>query len=1143
MRDGFRAGIGNQKREGYAPPPDIIEGGDQVHHLHHKESTPLRFGTIDDGLGIGSQVWPQGQYVFSIGRTDLQDQVPGRPRADVWMQDTHADPNLMGPTDVWCVDGPSSDWWQWFDRLNPLAFPSAIVWMVDASMQFEDSWEDRSRAARKRLEPHGYKTTYWLLSGDDYSAAISQERVAMVFYQGTQRPDTPQPHRLPPRPMSNMLMFSDIPNQAWVQDMSRWTPSDVPSHPSLRYTGRVDEKWVHSIDGSMPDQVGAWIHTPRGIRELQAGEIAKAKGVDKEWRAAWTPTATPAIASATSIQLWTAVLDPVAQWLRTKADGGAETASRSKSTGHQPGSSVGEGTAKGPSEGPKPSSSPSGPPTTDDPGLKADGPTSTPMEKPPKWDWKPPDLRPNRRWHRARVRNLKRAIKGRADADKLFEEGLEALRVHRQNYTDEGPKFLQLLWWEFPKEHWDAVRIGSSMNFLILPSGQLALNSDMDEEQLAIACQFVDELIDLGVLVPAGEPLEANAPLFCVPKPGQPGQWRCIADMKAGGQNACIGKDPCYLYSPEDILPRMYTGGYTAIADASKFFYNFPTRPEERKYLGCIHPRTGQHLYYAGCPMGSANSPAATCRLGNSVLRLLREESSAFQGTPVENTWRKNLAGGEYHPEWGHGRVNIGPDGTPAALVWGHVDDYMVHAPHEQKCQQAFTDFMDLTVRMGMICQAVKTQPPAQRQKYCGFIYDSTATPTLFIPDSKLSKSRCMLEYLFKRQEEPISRLGMAIMGGTLQSLVPATPQRIGQTYLRSTYEELHDSKLFGKALYYSTMRPSSRVWDDLGWWWNFLGINSGARSRTGTAGSLVPTWGDGSGTGTGGTRRVLDSNGEVVLRTWMGTWAPHVAQYSSNWRELRTLLHTLERELRRDQVQGATLFYFTDNLVTYFVTSDGSSRSPALHALIRRIKELEVELGCRLETIHVPGELMIQEGTDGLSRGMWLSLERLPQGINYSELVLSAVHPTPALRTWLLETCGYPAFQPYHELRDMDSWAFHSIAGHLSMWFPAPEIARQAISHFLTCWVEAPTDTSAIFAVPRAMQREWGHVSRHVHQIGTFHPSEVPGLHDCVLPLVVLHVRPHVRMLDPDRVELPTRAKRFDRWHLDQAEALRGLS
>ena len=77
------------------------------------------------------------------------------------------------------------------------------------------------------------------------------------------------------------------------------------------------------------------------------------------------------------------------------------------------------------------------------------------------------------------------------------------------------------------------------------PKRNLMPNQAMDATEMAIATEFVDELVKFGVLqsVPP-EFLRANAPLFCVRKMGQ---WRPIANMKKGGQNAHIGKDPVYL--------------------------------------------------------------------------------------------------------------------------------------------------------------------------------------------------------------------------------------------------------------------------------------------------------------------------------------------------------------------------------------------------------------------------------------------------------------------------------------------------------------------------------------------------------------------------------------------------------------------
>jgi hypothetical protein len=124
--------------------------------------------------------------------------------------------------------------------------------------------------------------------------------------------------------------------------------------------------------------------------------------------------------------------------------------------------------------------------------------------------WKPPDLREGHEWHQKRLANLQKAAESFPDPTSVIEEGIQALHTHRNNYTNDSPeaKKLQLLWWEFPREHWQPLREGSHMNFLCEPKAAIHENATMDEEQARVA----------------GE-------LFVVPKEGQEGQWRVIADM------------------------------------------------------------------------------------------------------------------------------------------------------------------------------------------------------------------------------------------------------------------------------------------------------------------------------------------------------------------------------------------------------------------------------------------------------------------------------------------------------------------------------------------------------------------------------------------------------------------------------------
>jgi hypothetical protein len=159
------------------------------------------------------------------------------------------------------------------------------------------------------------------------------------------------------------------------------------------------------------------------------------------------------------------------------------------------------------------------------------------------------------------------------------------------------------------------------MNFLTEPPHGMHDNAPMDAAQLKIACQFVDELVALGVLVPEdpNDPMVANAPMFLLPKPGQPGQWRILADLRAGGQNSVVGPDPTVFPKSAHVLAQMHTGGCSAVVDASKFFYQFPVRKEDQKHLGCIHPKSqAQGWFVVNCrwvPRTVLHSPDDTGQL------------------------------------------------------------------------------------------------------------------------------------------------------------------------------------------------------------------------------------------------------------------------------------------------------------------------------------------------------------------------------------------------------------------------------------------------------------------------------------------------------------------------------------------------
>lgn len=82
--------------------------------------------------------------------------------------------------------------------------------------------------------------------------------------------------------------------------------------------------------------------------------------------------------------------------------------------------------------------------------------------------------------------------------------------IHRTNYTDTHPEpqHLQILWWEFPWEHWTSLREGSQMNSLRPPDPLISPNSIMTPDQQAASEELMDELIAFGTLeIPLNGPM------------------------------------------------------------------------------------------------------------------------------------------------------------------------------------------------------------------------------------------------------------------------------------------------------------------------------------------------------------------------------------------------------------------------------------------------------------------------------------------------------------------------------------------------------------------------------------------------------------------------------------------------------------
>lgn len=690
------------------------------------------YGTIDCGLELMREAWTNLQQVFTIRHQrilELEEKSPG-PRVYLG---SHRHPRLLTThqIDVLVVERghmrrapnphPKMTWLDMIADTPDQSRPVVVLetWVAHAQLW---TWGPMSKGHTTRWRDEGYESRAQVIESTSVGGAIDQSRLVVVRVN-LQTPfrwvwAEPESEAQVKRPMANLLRPPGlVPKTAYGQE-GKPTEGRVPN----------------SNTDPMPYRKGAWVQTERGTRRLRDDELVRGLGGPKEWKGS---LAEGIVQRTTSIFIW----EHLASSLAEDGKGGPPQGKRGVRT-----------------HGRK----------NEDWEEWEEDPRAVPIA------WKPPNLGPDGEWYRVRIRNLREATRDLPNAQEEYEKGIRDLEVHRTNYDDEGPRpsTLQLLWWEFPPEHWQELRHGSPMNFLSPPPEKIHDNADMTEEGLEAAIEFTEELISLGVLRPGNDLVKTTAPLFVVDKPGQAGQYRVIADMLRGGQNGHIGADPTVLPRVTHIADQLYRGGYSSVIDASKYFYQFRTAPEDYPYLGVKHPLTGDLYYYHGLPMGSSQSPAAACRKGYGFLRKLRQKHTMFQGHPRANCWWTGFAGLGYNPDWGYGLAFLDSQGEPCVKVWAFVDDFLIHGPTRDLVEQALYHFLDTALEVGMLCHPKKLVAPSQVVRYCGFILDTRGQPEMRIPRSKRERALAISELLLKEPTKKWSRLALSVAAGVLESLV-----------------------------------------------------------------------------------------------------------------------------------------------------------------------------------------------------------------------------------------------------------------------------------------------------------------------------------------------------------------------------------
>ena len=208
----------------------------------------------------------------------------------------------------------------------------------------------------------------------------------------------------------------------------------------------------------------------------------------------------------------------------------------------------------------------------------------------------------------------------------------------------------------------------------------------------------------------------------------------------------------------------------------------------------------------------------------------------------------------------------------------------------------------------------------------------------------------------------------------------------------------------------------------------------------------------------------------------------------SSNHRELKNLVDSLLVMEQEGSLAGTEVFIFTDNTTAEAAFYKGTSTSKSLFELVMKLRELEMRACCKVNIIHVAGTRMIEQGSDGLSRGNFTEGSMRGESIlNFIPLSESALERSEGLEPWLrswtgasdlefLDPVGW--FERGHDLveggsRNVESHWIPSFESGTFIWSPPPAAADVAVEELRKARHKRQESTH-VFLVPTLMRPFW---------------------------------------------------------------------
>ena len=418
---------------------------------------------------------------------------------------------------------------------------------------------------------------------------------------------------------------------------------------------------------------------------------------------------------------------------------------------------------------------------------------------------------------------------------------------------------------------------------------------------------------------PPFAPWSQNSPMMTRPKKNSVNR-RVIVDLswpKPGSVNAGIrkgfyqGRPTVYtlpnIMDAADEVARIGTGSYIWCADLARAYRQLRTCPLSTPLLGIT--LNGEYYTDIAPPFGCRTSSMACARTTNAVVYLMRKN---------------------------------------AHFIHCYLDDFVGVAPTRDAANIAYSEFIEVTSKLGLALSPDKCHPPTKTIEWLGFTI-SIDQMKVTIPQQKLDDT--LEECQRWMQKTTASRKELQRLVGRLQHIAKCVPP--ARRFMSRIFAALRDSPYHGRA------PVPGELQSDIKWFLEYARQSNGkVLLKTAEKAPWIIEC-DSS----------MKAGGAFSKNHYYGkTYPTDMTSKYTNIAHLEAInLIAAMRALAPNNPHEYNITINTDNSASQQVLASGAGRDPVLTACAREIWLYAASESCEVNIVHKPGRELIL--ADALSR------------------------------------------------------------------------------------------------------------------------------------------------------------------------------